>query len=171
MKKSNVVIGMLFPTKSGSVAIKEINSATDITVEFIQTGFIGKGVTLSHLAKGEVKDPLSRSVCNTGFLGKVYPKGYMKNKVYKLWLNMINRAYSGRFKAYAEVEVDERWHNFSLFEKDIKKLTNYKEWLKVGGYDLDKDTLSKGALIYSPATCCFLPSNINRGLARKNEKE
>lgn len=167
MKIKNACIGQMFPTKSGSVIIKEIISRSNITIEFIQTGYIKTNVTLDNLARGSVKDLTAKSVYGVGYLGEGYTKGDLKNKSYTLWANMIKRCYAEGFDWYEGVTVCERWHNYSNFKEDIKLLAGYGEWINENGkYELDKDVLSGKHKTYSPFTCCFLPSTMNRQLTK-----
>ena len=82
----------------------------------------------------------------------------LKHKAYQIWTNMLQRAYSDKYKStnptYTGVEVCADWHIFS----------NFLVWFKdnyVEGYQLDKDILVNGNKIYGPRTCIFVPSNIN----------
>lgn len=82
----------------------------------------------------------------------------VRSKAYQTWRNMIWRCYrinpTSREKSYQECDVCEEWLYFSNFKKWFDK--NY-----VFGYALDKDILIKGNKVYSPETCCFIPSEIN----------
>ena len=72
---------------------------------------------------------------------------------YAKWKNMIQRCYTDRYKNYSEVVVCEEWHVFS----------NFKSWMESKsweGMELDKDIMGDGT-IYSPTTCCMVPSTIN----------
>jgi hypothetical protein len=75
---------------------------------------------------------------------------------YSVWKHMITRCYSNRadYSSYKDCSVCEDWLTFS----------NFKKWFDdnyVDGYHLDKDILIKGNKVYSPDTCCFVPSQIN----------
>lgn len=83
------------------------------------------------------------------------------------WRGMLRRGYSEecktKHKTYRECVVCQEWHLFSTF----------KEWFDkhyVEGWHLDKDILVKENKVYSPETCCFVPSEIN-ALFRCNVKE
>ena len=60
-------------------------------------------------------------------------------------------------RCYADSVRKNQPHNFQNFQ-------NFKAWFdkwNVEGYELDKDILFKGNTVYSPETCCFVPSVIN----------
>lgn len=80
---------------------------------------------------------------------------------YVLWKNMIERVYNPlshkSHPSYKDCLVCEEWKTFSIFRKWVESPeNNYQE-----GYHLDKDILIKNNKIYSPDTCCFVPSKIN----------
>ena len=88
-----------------------------------------------------------------------------KNKIvwfcpfYLKWKNMISRCYSERVQqdspAYLNCSVHNDWLTFS----------NFKAWMEQQdweGMELDKDILFPGNKIYSPDTCIFINSKINR---------
>ena len=72
---------------------------------------------------------------------------------------MIFRCHSDKCKSnsYKDVTVCEEWHNFQTFAKWFED--NWKSHME--GWALEKDILVKGNKIYSPDTCCFVPSEIN----------
>lgn len=78
--------------------------------------------------------------------------------VYKTWAGMIRRGFSPSFKkgrpTYKDVSICEEWILFSNFRK---------WWVEnnVKGWQLDKDILYKGNLVYSPECCVYVPSYIN----------
>lgn len=92
--------------------------------------------------------------------------GMSGETVYVVWHSMLRRAYSSVYKAkkptYNGVEVCEDWKVLSNFASWFKQ--NYRE-----GWHLDKDILGDGKL-YSPETCCFVPSAINSLLVRTGAK-
>lgn len=77
------------------------------------------------------------------------------------WLLMLYRCYhptqAKHSKSYKDVFVCDEWLRLSNFKEWFENPENgYRE-----GYQLDKDLLVKGNKVYSPDTCCFLPSEIN----------
>lgn len=92
------------------------------------------------------------------------------NKCFKNWSNIINRCYNKDYHkthpTYINCHVCDKWMNFYNFAKWHEE--NYKpEFMK--DFELDKDILVKGNKIYSPETCCFVPSEINK-LFTKSDK-
>ena len=77
---------------------------------------------------------------------------------YAKWLSALERGVSEKYAikkpSYADVTVNEEWKYFSKF----KAWMETKNWK---GLQLDKDILVKGNKIYSPETCCFVPSEVN----------
>ena len=78
--------------------------------------------------------------------------------VYICWHGMLRRcyyqSYQTKYPTYIGCTVCEEWKSFS----------NFKQWYDLHyreGTQLDKDILVEGNKIYSPATCRFVPSNIN----------
>lgn len=88
-------------------------------------------------------------------------------KIYNLWYQMLRRCYDeeqlsrDKGKAYLNCKVCEEWLSYSNFEKDIKTLPGYDNWVKQSGYCLDKDTVIPGNKVYSKNTCCFISSAEN----------
>ena len=88
-------------------------------------------------------------------------KGCSKTKAYQKWFDMLKRCYCESllkdFPSYEGCSVCEEWLTFSVFKEWFEDHKNgYQE-----GYHLDKDILVKGNKVYSPATCCFVPNEIN----------
>lgn len=106
---------------------------------------------------------VSPYIFNVGYVGTksiAEYKEYQRHKSKKVWMSMIDRCYSGKNKAYEDVYVCDEWHNFINFAKWYDD--NY-----IDGWSLDKDLLSGYSKLYSPNTCCFLPSKINAAIRRK----
>lgn len=99
------------------------------------------------------------------------PSGWTKElvnkRVYGLWFDMLRRCYDetqlirGRGKTYADCTVCDSWFSLSNFYEDIRKLPGYSEWKNGGKMSIDKDLFSNGVKVYSPQTCCFVPSSVN----------
>ena len=80
---------------------------------------------------------------------------------YKAWFSMLERCYSSKFQTkkntYVGCSVCNEWLTFSNFKRWFDSIDNgYKD-----GYQLDKDIIVKGNKIYSPSTCCIVPTEIN----------
>lgn len=84
---------------------------------------------------------------------------------YRTWFDMINRCYNVKSKTreswYEHSSVDERWHRFSVFRAWMVN----QRWCDEEGnkFCLDKDILANdpNIKVYSPETCCFVPTAIN----------
>ena len=77
---------------------------------------------------------------------------------YFAWKSMITRGYSHKYKenrsTYQNVSVCNDWLLFS----------NFRNWWvenSVRGWQLDKDILHKGNLVYAPDKCVYVPNYIN----------
>lgn len=79
---------------------------------------------------------------------------------------MLNRGFSEGFKiknpSYREVSVEAEWFDYCEF------LDWYEEQPSGSGWQLDKDLLEKGNLLYSPSKCCMLPMEINSFLKNRS---
>ena len=114
-----------------------------------------------------------------GNRGKVFGIGicdvdYSVNKTteihqaYRTWQDMLKRCYSDESKesSYKDCSVCDEWLYFSNFKKWFDNLDNgYQD-----GLCLDKDILLKGNKVYSPDTCCFVPSFINTLFVKANKR-
>lgn len=116
-----------------------------------------------------MKDYLYPITYGVGFLGKPYPSGITKTRTFQRWSNMLQRVYVKCYDenpSYISSEVKDDWKNY----------TNFMEWSgsQVGfdndGWHLDKDILVKGNKLYSPDTCCFVPSEINATFTKNNAR-
>jgi hypothetical protein len=112
-----------------------------------------------------IKNPYDRTLCGIGFLGEAYINKETNIKSISKWRSMINRCYYEpylkRERAYEKCTVCEEWHNYS----------NFKKWYDENYYiidgktvELDKDIKYNNNNVYSPETCLFIPTEINRFL-------
>jgi hypothetical protein len=95
-----------------------------------------------------------------GFLGEGRYKAGEDKREYRMWSNMLTRCYYGpyheRFPTYVDCTVDPVWHNYQIFSEWVTNQRGFENcWV------LDKDILIRGNKIYSPETCCLVPSEIN----------
>lgn len=82
---------------------------------------------------------------------------------YKLWQNMLYRAYCPkhklRFPTYVGVTVCNEWLYFGNFLEWVNREVGYGGHKK--GFALDKDLLIKGNKVYCPEACSFVPDAVN----------
>lgn len=106
-----------------------------------------------------IRKRFTPSVYGVGFLGYGKNKSSINKiaqKKYSVWKGLIRRCYSkeARDSTYKDCSVCTEWHNFQ----------NFAEWYDenyIDEWHIDKDILVKGNKIYSPETCCFVPTQIN----------
>lgn len=84
-------------------------------------------------------------------------------KLYSDWFRMLQRCYGKiHSNAYENCEVCEEW----------LRLSNFKKWYEVHyveGWSLDKDILGEeNNKVYSPQTCCYVPTEINVMFTKKS---
>ena len=86
---------------------------------------------------------------------------------YLTWRRMLARCYDDnyhkKFPTYKNCKICNEWLMFSNFKKWFDE--NY-----IDNYALDKDILIKGNKLYSPETCCFVPTEINALLIKHDCK-
>ena len=151
--------------------IVEYINASDCSIMFIDSWqHIIKNVSYKSIYDGRVKNPYALSVFGKGFYGAgLFSKkhAHIRNR----WRGMIGRCYSEKeqekYPTYKDVTVCEEWHNFQVFAEWMEENYNPET---MQGWHLDKDILVKGNKIYSPETCCFVPSEINTLFNSQKEK-
>lgn len=79
-----------------------------------------------------------------------------ESKLFRIWKAMWQRVET--HSAYTDVSICRDWRLYSNFEKWA--LNNGYEY----GLQLDKDLLSPSGVMYSPFTCCFISSALNKAL-------
>lgn len=150
------------------IRYKNVN---DIDIEF-ENGYISKNNTYQNFKKGQVRNYLVKQVVGVGCLGngKYYAeKNDICSPEYICWRNMLIRCYDSKYKekypTYETCIACDEWLNFQ----------NFAEWYNCNFYivndekmHLDKDILVKRNKVYSPDTCIFVPSRINK-LFLKND--
>lgn len=157
--------------RCGDFKVIEYQDAYNVIVEFAKTGTT-KRASLSSIRVGAVLDPYFPTIFGVGCMGegkyKSRNNNEKKTKEYSTWENMVARCYypkTSRYSAYggAGVTVCKEWLNFQNFAKWFEQ--NYRE-----GFHLDKDVIAPGSKEYSPASCVFIPQEINNLLVnnRKN---
>lgn len=136
----------------------------DVTILF-EDGYIKDKVKYDNIKKGQVKNINYPSVFGIGYEGIGKYTFNNSPHIRSKWKGMLERCYCEKWHikkpSYIGCSVDERWHNFQVFAEWFEQ--NYKD-----GFELDKDILFKGNKVYSPETCCFVPSEINILFKRKS---
>ena len=136
-----------------------------------ENGYLVNNVEYSQILRKEIRNPYHKTKYNVGFLGEGRYNSKTHVRAYDKWSNMFMRSYDTKyiekFPTYKGCTVDKNWHNFQVFaqwfEENLK--SHMKDW------DLDKDILVKGNKIYSPETCCLIPTRINKLFtSRKNNR-
>lgn len=175
-------IGRIYDSKYGKFQIIDeagYNGYDNVfVVKFLNTGYITEAA-YSTIRKGGVKDYLSPSIYNIGYLGSdinVTDKKY--NIYYRSWSDMIRRCndiFDENYQDYGQigVSIDPDWYNFTTFYHDCQLLPNYLKKEKYPDrYQLDKDYLQfdipKEKRIYSKYTCIWI-SDIDNIILRNIE--
>lgn len=151
--------GMNYSTRNhGKVKVVEYRSATDVIVQFENTGYVTTTST-GNLKKGFVKDRTVPSVSGFGIVGdtNIRDEQGIIEKEYRKWERMLDRVYARPTKSYLDCAVSLKFQRYVDFKEWCNKQVGFdqEDWV------LDKDILIKGNKEYSPETCCFVPSDIN----------
>lgn len=115
--------------------------------------------------------PLKQKVYGVGYNSS--PKNGYKSKEgnriaksYDAWKRMLQRCFDAKYKeehpTYIGVTCVDEWKDFQCFASWWYSQPNHDK-----GFQLDKDLLIDGNKVYSPKTCCLLPSEINKTLNTK----
>lgn len=152
--------------------VVEYISYSNCTIKF-EDGTTLTNIEYGNIKKGNVRNPNHASFLGIGYMGIgefMSKQNGKTTKHYETWKNMLVRAYSNKYRlkylSYKDVTVCEEWHCFQNFAKwfDENREEYMNEW------HLDKDILVKGNKIYSPETCCFVPSVINYLFTKREAK-
>lgn len=165
--------GEKFITNQGyEIEIIEFYNAKNCTIKFTNSDYIVKNKTYGNIKKGSVANPFHINAHGVGFIGQGFFKCEIESKStkeYPIWNSMISRCYNIKnthFTNYKDVTVCEEWLNFQNFAKWYSENFNPKT---MRNWHLDKDILVKGNKIYSPETCCFVPSEINNLFTKRGK--
>lgn len=163
-----IKIGDIFPCKAGtSCQVIEYINSSHIKVKWLDSSGYEMLTQSARLKTGKLKSPFTPTVMGVGYLGvgdyKVKKEGVL-TKEYMLWNSILNRCYNPKVLAvrstYTDKRVCESWHNFQTFADWAVSQNGFG----TVGWHLDKDLLLKGNKVYSPETCCFVPSEVNAAL-------
>ena len=165
VSKNKERLGETVIQRCGEVAfIVEYVNSQDITIQFKATGEL-VNTTYNHFVKGEIKSHFTPSVYGIGVKGlePIVDENGEKLDSYKCWKRMLERCYSTKFQekhsTYIGCRVCDDWLYYPNFKKWYEE--NYYE-VENKTSQLDKDILIKCNKVYSPETCIFVPSFINK---------
>lgn len=143
----------------GKYVIVEILKGKKAIIEFENTKYKCEA-TICNIRNKRVKDVMCPIIYGVGYIGeqRTITKQLSESEAYTCWRNMIKRCYDPnehiKHPTYKDCKVCDEWLCF----------INFLNWFNAyykDGWQLDKDILIKGNKIYSPDTCCFVPSEIN----------
>lgn len=160
----SIQTGDIFSTnEGGSVSVTEIIAWDKINIKHNDVYGYETTVRLQDLNGGSIRNPYHPSVHGIGFIGVGAYTASVNRQItleYSVWQSMIARCYSDVSQitrpTYIGYSVDVRWHNFQNFAQWYCNQPGYNK-----GYDIDKDILHEGNLVYSPETCVLVPKEIN----------
>lgn len=164
--RNNNIEGNLFKTNHGEIMVVKYNSAMDVIVKFIETGYECT-TTARYIRTGCVKDKLKKIVFGVGFIGSGPYQSRVNGDLdpaYIKWHNMLMRCYSNdyltAFPTYKSCSVCDEWHNYQNFAKWFYENIGNKDKNKT---HLDKDILQSGSSdkVYSPSTCLLVNAEQN----------
>ncbi len=126
-----------------------------ILVQFVDTGNIVE-TNSSNIRSGYIKDKLRPSICNIGYIGIGSYTVEENREFYNRWSGMLSRCYDEdiqkKHPTYIGCSVDESWHNFQNYARDIEELMKEKGIVSLDGYGIDKDIKIPGNKVYSKET-------------------
>lgn len=141
-----------------------------VTVQFLNTGSIRKGVLKQQLKHNTLKDLYEPLVAGVGYVGEVTKPTKIDNKLKENWSSMLHRCYDIKDPGYLNyggrgIFVDPEWHDFSNYQRDVQKISGWCRKLDMPElYELDKDYWASNC--YSKDTCVYL-NNHDSGLYRR----
>mgnify|MGYP006954717919 CR=1 FL=1 len=152
--------GKVFTMNSGlTCKVIKYTDKNNVLVEF-ESGQT-YNVDMSNLLRGSVRDRYGEKVCGVG-INDIVGSSTTHTNIRTLWKGILDRCYGKNVtEAYKDCSICDRWIKLSNFIVDIEKMPNFDKLFKQG-WSLDKDILVKGNKIYSPDTCCIVPSEINQ---------
>lgn len=165
-------VGKVFSTNfCGDLVVLEYHRHNHVVVKFLETGYITT-VSMGNLRKGNCRDKLLPMVFGVGIVGDEITRTSTgtHTKEYALWVNMLSRCYNVKVKnksqKYSTCKVSENFKYFPYFKEWCNKQIGFgKE-----GWQLDKDILIKGNVLYSEHTCTFIPQEINKLFTMRESK-
>lgn len=162
---------ILITPNYGEVEIIEYINNKDVTIKFINTGYIASSQQLKAIFDGRVRDKLVPYLYGVGVIGEgVCSSEGIALREYTMWSDMLRRCYCEKFKqkylTYTNCETSNNFKNFPFF----KSWCNEQIGFNNDGWQLDKDILIKGNKVYSEDLCVFVPQEINTFFTKRDLK-
>lgn len=155
--------GMYKSTSGETVTVIEQIEPNRVRVKFNDAHGYEYIVYVNDLLRGHLRNPYSISAYGYGYFGDGPYLSSINGTAtpeYTVWYSMLERCYNPARRttnaAYVNSTVCPEWHNFQNFAHWYCDTGYYAI-----GYELDKDLLYPGNNLYSPDTCCMIPSKIN----------
>lgn len=164
--------GTIWNTLEGcQLRILSYNSKNDVDIEFLDTGNLAK-VRISSIRDGSVKNNYKPNKYGAYFGDGPYTKR-QHPKIYNTWshifcrLNPENQKNNTRNAAYKYTSICAGWYNYQNFAYWYDNYISSLNPEFYNDYQIDKDILqwSKKYKVYSPDTCCLVPSKLNSALS------
>ena len=164
--------GETYVNNSGDeYTITAVTSSNNIAIRYNDLHQYECITTAKHIREGRLKNPYAPSVHVVGYMGVgpyVASINRTKTLEYHIWSGILERCYSANrsvnHQTYLNCRVCNEWHNFQIFAHWYVTHPDYGK-----GYDIDKDVMVPGNTLYSPSTCCMLPSVINKALVGRHD--
>jgi hypothetical protein len=164
MVYDKIIVGQTYTSSKGlDFVVKEVNSATNIVVRFLEPFQYTTKTTAYSIRKRIISNPMEKTIAGIGFIGVgkySSSRTNIGNSMFERWYSIFRRVHletsSLGNKSYHDASICEEWHNFQ----------NFAQWmvdqnLQDKSWHLDKDLLVKGNKTYGPDTCIFLPGEVN----------
>ena len=166
--EDNIEVGARFINKVGDwFSIKSIKNMKNIVIEF--DGYEDFPTVRSKwlIETGQVKNYFKPSLYGIGFVGEGGTKAGKGLSSYTVWSCMLGRCYNPSVREYNRyggrgITVCDEWHNYQ----------NFRSWYDkyyIDGYQVDKDLKVPDSKQYSPDTCIFISSEVNKLLISNNK--
>lgn len=166
-KTRDSILGEVYETNNcGKCFIVDYKGRADVFVKFYYPEHVVK-CSMQQLKQGNVSNPMYPTLYGVGRIGVGKHSSKTNERIYKVWGSILQRCYSDTYhrtkiENYKGVIVCVEWEDLQNFAEwwESNDFSNFVDE-KGNSYQIDKDILVRGNKVYSPETCCFVPSEIN----------
>lgn len=169
-KQQKERLGKIFVNVQGcKMQVIKYDGVRNVVIQFLDEHRHECQTTWQHVKDGNILNPFMPTIFGAGIVGVKYNiqgKNGKNIKEYTVWQKMLERCldeeFKKRYSAYEDVTVCEEWLYFPNFYEWLHSQENFEKWNNnKKEYNIDKDILIKGNKVYSPDTCCLVPSYVN----------